>query len=284
MQRATPQANGPSHRTFDLTPAVLPLFSFSAHCEVVSIVQSVPKSLRHIYQRSVLSWTFCAVSILYVTFGVLCYFFFGGLDRPPLSGIIFEAMTSTKEPLCTLTKLVKACMSASLLLQFPVCLFPAWTILERALGRFKSGAAGANDPTAPATGSGGSGGPTGAGPGCWQALCSGAVWRIFRLVVVGLLAVAACAAGGNFKNVCALVGSLSNGIIAFVLPPLFMLLHFRQHENEHMRLGWPEIGFNVFLVGFGAFGSLFSVVMVISNWSSSSATNATSACVSLWPQ
>jgi hypothetical protein len=61
--------------------------------------------------------------------------------------------------------------------------------------------------------------------------------------------------------VCALVGALSNGIIAFVLPPLFMM---RLHGKAN--LSCVEWAFNVFLVVFGVFGSIYGAATVIIAW------------------
>ena len=167
----------------------LTVFGFSAHCEVVSIVQSLPDrhgvmninsegsgsgggsrrrmgDLRKVYREGVLSWTFAAITILYVAFAVCCYCFFGGEGKPKLSGIVFLAMNTPDEPFCTLVKVVKCAMSVALLLQIPICLFPTWTILERPFfhqpGGSSSAAAGG---AAGAVGSGAGAGKNGEGGG-----------------------------------------------------------------------------------------------------------------------
>jgi hypothetical protein len=78
---------------------------------------AVRTNARQEYRRVTLPWTYVVVTLLYIISSVLFYVFLGGDGRPSLPGIVFEAMTSTKEPFATLTKIVKIAMGAALLVQ-----------------------------------------------------------------------------------------------------------------------------------------------------------------------
>ena len=79
----------------------------------------------------------------------------------------------------------------------------------------------------------------------------------YRLFIVALVGLAACAAGSDFKNLCALVGALSNGLVAFVLPPLIALRVLKHQLTAAERVT------NALLLCFGIFGCSYSTFAVL---------------------
>ena len=79
----------------------------------------------------------------------------------------------------------------------------------------------------------------------------------YRLFIVALVGLAACAAGSDFKNLCALVGALSNGLVAFVLPPLIALRVLKHQLSAAERVT------NALLLCFGIFGCSYSTFAVL---------------------
>ena len=325
------------------------LFGFSAHAESLSIVQSLaaPSSTgtdgdsgdaaaaqeapgapedeaerlrddgdlqRRRFRRCILVAVYVSVTVLYCVFGVVSYMFFGGKGRALVPAVILEAMTAKTPVLRTVTTVVKVAMSASLVVQVPIILFPTWAILEwpfeKLRRRFEAGSGAGNgdgDGDADRVGNGGHGGrgaeesaieltglrgatgiegsgssnakggssaahgtaESGAcrslccgGPRLSKGRCNSIMWEVgrsvFRVAVVTLVSFAACAVGTDFKNICALVGSFSNGIVAFVMPPWFMLGLFGRKG-----LGMPEMCVNVvvLVLGIGCCG--YSTALIL---------------------
>jgi proton-coupled amino acid transporter len=162
------------------------IFAFAAHAEILFIEQSikVPEVKRDF--NVTLTYVFGSVVLLYIVFGSLCYIGF----NQNTTDIIFEAMA----PNDILTKIVKVCVSLSLLFQYPITMFPAFIILEPHL--FK-------------------------GDGMF-------LRRALRtLICISTAAVAV--ALPDFTKIMAFVGALSTGIIVFILPSL---LHLNVFQGE----------------------------------------------------
>ena len=280
------------------------LFGFSAHAESLSIVQSLaaPSSTgtdgdsgdaaaaqeapgapedeaerlrddgdlqRRRFRRCILVAVYVSVTVLYCVFGVVSYMFFGGKGRALVPAVILEAMTAKTPVLRTVTTVVKVAMSASLVVQVPIILFPTWAILEwpfeKLRRRFEAGSGAGNgdgDGDADRVGNGACRSLCCGGPRLSKGRCNSIMWEVgrsvFRVAVVTLVSFAACAVGTDFKNICALVGSFSNGIVAFVMPPWFMLGLFGRKG-----LGMPEMCVNVvvLVLGIGCCG--YSTALIL---------------------
>uniref|UniRef100_A0A7S2XC81 Amino acid transporter transmembrane domain-containing protein n=1 Tax=Lotharella oceanica TaxID=641309 RepID=A0A7S2XC81_9EUKA len=186
------------------------VYTFSAHCEVVFIEQSMKKRSEFL---SVLSAAFIGITALYLAFGALCYMFFGDST----SEIIFENLGTTSN----FVLFVKVCICVALLVQYPIVLLPATTTIEDLLK---------------AKGS--------------------LVWsNAIRILLVAFTVFLAIAIP-SFEVVTSFVGAFSNGVVAFVLPPLCYLAHAPN-------LGSTERCFNYGLAVFGVVASVYSSIVVI---------------------
>jgi len=185
------------------------VYTFSAHCEVVFIEQSMKKRSEFL---SVLTSAFVAITALYLAFGALCYMFFG--DQT--SEIIFENLGTSNFVL-----FVKVCICVALLVQYPLVLLPATTTIEDLLKAKES-----------------------------------MVWsNIVRILLVAFTVFLAIAIP-SFEVVTSFVGAFSNGVVAFVLPPLCYLAHAPN-------LGSLEKCFNYGLAVFGVVASVYSSIVVL---------------------
>mmetsp|Transcript_3019 Transcript_3019/g.4480 ORF Transcript_3019/g.4480 Transcript_3019/m.4480 type:complete len:422 (+) Transcript_3019:30-1295(+) len=170
------------------------VYTFSAHCEVVSIEQVMTKREDFL---SVLNSAFWVITILYFAFGALCYMFFA----ENTSEIIFDNLGNSP-----FLVFVKICISVALLLQYPIVLLPASVTFEDILNvtdKFM-----------------------------WMS-----VVRVLLVIFTVLLAVLI----PSFEVVTSLVGAFSNGIVAFVLPPLFYMLHVDGLGPVEKAVNWTII-------------------------------------------
>eukprot|EP00941_MAST-03F_sp_MAST-3F-sp1_P004454 g4454.t1 len=254
--------NGHSFNLFDLSAFPIffgiAIFSYSAHCEIILIDQSLSSigKTSKIYPRQILSFVITGIAILYSFFGGFCYLLYG--KNVPDTGSIFKAMQESS----ILAKIVKSCMAISLSFQFPLTLIPALQMMERSLfGMFgtkekkdpldivaavyehKNAIAGLASPVQlPQTPemieaatelerveSGQS--EQGYTPVEEKNWCASIIQNSFRTVVVLGIVVTAVKVP-LFSLVCALIGAFSNGIIVFILPPLFFF-RFLYSKNEN---------------------------------------------------
>eukprot|EP00466_Bigelowiella_natans_P000758 jgi/Bigna1/74444/fgenesh1_pg.29_\ len=94
------------------------VYTFTAHCEVVSIEQDMNNREEFL---SILNWAFLFISTLYLSFGALCYMFFGD----DTNEIIFENLGAS-----SFVIFVKICICVCLLVQYPITLLPASVTFE----------------------------------------------------------------------------------------------------------------------------------------------------------
>lgn len=217
------------------------LFMFSAHAEIVSIEQSMEKPREFL---KVLNWGFVFIVVLYLQFGVLVYLFFGErtgmkvVDKHGhevyVEGTIFDNIGTGY-----FANSVKLLMSVCLLFQYPITLLPASICIEQLLGLVTSmgdSDSGALDqdllgevdlysdyPKAydDKELSVNSNIEVGARlePARRQASYD-AKRNILRICLVGFTAFIA-SGEVSFEFITSFTGCFSNGLLAFILPPLF---------------------------------------------------------------
>eukprot|EP00656_Telonema_subtile_P034222 TRINITY_DN38338_c0_g1_i1.p1 TRINITY_DN38338_c0_g1~~TRINITY_DN38338_c0_g1_i1.p1 ORF type:complete len:456 (-),score=80.68 TRINITY_DN38338_c0_g1_i1:183-1550(-) len=212
------------------------LFMFSAHAECISVEQAMTDRKQF---TTVLGTCFGAIILLYLQFGLIVYFLYGdrtGTKDDGDDGTIFDNMGSG-----VFVDVVKITMSMVLFAQFPLTLLPATIMMESLCGVDPgSDAQRTKQPRA----------------------ISNAVWRIVlrvgaTVLIVVISAIVVKYASNGFQLVVELTGSFSNGIIAFVLPPLF----YRNTCGD--QLTPMERAVNWGVLGFGTAGTLFATSYII---------------------
>ncbi len=215
------------------------LFMFSAHAEMIPIEQDAAERKTFL---SLLNWSFLGITILYLQFGALVFAFFGphtGEQWNPeagkyMPGTIFDNLSNAhgagSSGLGTVVvSSVRALMSITLLVQFPVSLLPCSKNIELLLGL--------------------------------DSMSGDVRVTIVRLLEVILIGLCVIAIPG-FEFITAITGSFSCGLMAFVLPPMF----YHKVCGEDMGFGLKV--WNAVVCVVGIVGCAYSTAVVVMQASS----------------
>eukprot|EP00457_Paulinella_chromatophora_P007513 gb/GEZN01007536.1/.p1 GENE.gb/GEZN01007536.1/~~gb/GEZN01007536.1/.p1 ORF type:complete len:422 (-),score=61.28 gb/GEZN01007536.1/:238-1503(-) len=206
------------------------LFMFSAHAEIISIEQNMKD--RSLF-LSLMTATLLCTCLLYIQFGVLVYMFFreetgmkwDGSSNKYVAGTLFDNIQTG-----IFVNLVKIFMCGAITFQFPIVILPAFLCVEQLFG-MQSMVSYEHHPR--------------------EHMAVSAC----RLGFLGLI----CGAGlvvPGFEFVVALTGAFSNGLVAFVLPPLF---YWKLVGEE---LSMREKAFNWLVCTFGVLGCTYSTYVL----------------------
>lgn len=184
------------------------------------------------------------IGFLYLGFGVICYWFFGEETNDVIT---------LNLPDNALVTIVKVCLCLEILGSFAIQLFPVWDIIEPfffVLPFFvmKSHNDAENSEQLSAPGEG----RRGMSNKILQHVSSREFWarNIFRAIVVMTIIMVAIFIP-FFGAATNLVGSFSNSIAGFILPPLLYMQIFRKD------LRWWEWGVNIMVVCAGVLVSVY---------------------------
>lgn len=206
------------------------IYSYEGIGMVLPVVDSLRPGMQRAFGRTMM-WTLAGVALVYITVGFVPYVYLEGL-----AGVPMQDAVTLNLPRVWWAFAIMGGYCVALTFSYPLMLFPALRVLEKALGR--AGALGRD--------------------------ADGFVARrnAFRAAVVAATLAIAYVGSEQLDNFVSLIGALACTPLAFVYPALF---HYRLHPGAGAWMRWS----NIAIMALGVAITLFATWQAIATWSPS---------------